>query len=93
MVSSDTCIFDWVSPDRSYALKLERDPRHLIEVCANQAGHFETGGILLGHYTSDGHVAVVTEATPPPSDSRRGSAWFQRGVSGLRRLLERVNAG
>ncbi len=52
-----------------------------------EANSSETGGILIGHYVEDGSVAIVREATRPPSDSRRGRSWFVRGVDGLSDLL------
>lgn len=57
-------------------------------LCASSA-HLETGGILLGYYADDGAVAVVEEATGPPSDSGRGGSWFRRGFAGLREELAR----
>jgi integrative and conjugative element protein (TIGR02256 family) len=52
-----------------------------------EAGLSETGGILIGRYSDDLACAIVREATPPPADSRRGYAWFVRGVHGLRDML------
>jgi hypothetical protein len=34
-------------------------------------------------------MAIVYEVTPPPTDSRRGRTWFNRGVAGLRDMLAR----
>lgn len=47
----------------------------------------ETGGILVGHYSQDQLHAIVTKITGPPKDSLSGSHWFQRGVHGLKNLL------
>jgi integrative and conjugative element protein (TIGR02256 family) len=47
----------------------------------------EAGGILIGYYTTDRRTAVITEASLPPPDSRRGATWFDRGILGLRQLL------
>jgi hypothetical protein len=44
---------------------------------------------LIGRYSDDLSVAIVNEATAPPSDSRRGRSWFVRGVNGLRDMLGR----
>jgi len=49
----------------------------------------ETGGIIVGHYSSDLANALVTEATPPPPDSEQGYAYFVRGASGLPELLQK----
>ncbi len=55
----------------------------LIEKEALASANKETGGILIGRYENDGSVAVVTAATERPADSSSGTAWFQRGISGL----------
>ena len=51
------------------------------------AGSVETGGILVGRYSDDLALAIVREATPPPTDSKRGRSGFVRGVSGLSEML------
>lgn len=43
----------------------------------------EGGASLYGHYSEDGHVAVVEGIAPRPRDARRGRFHFQRGVMGL----------
>lgn len=53
------------------------------------AGGKETGGILIGRYDSSGDVAIVSEATSRPRDSKSGWSWFQRGASGLKDLLRK----
>ena len=55
----------------------------------HDAGTSETGGILIGSYSDDLSVAFVREATPPPSDSRRGPSWFVRGFGDLRNVLSK----
>lgn len=56
-------------------------------LCAESA-NLETGGILIGHYTRTHHTAVITRLIGPPSDSRKESASFFRGTTGLGNLLE-----
>jgi len=48
----------------------------------------ETGGVLIGSYSPALTVAIVARATAPPSDSRAGANWFERGTAGMDRLLE-----
>ena len=73
--------------DGAYGLRIQASVlRELNRMCLD-AGSAETGGILVGRYSLDLMVAVVREATPPPSDSRRGRTWFNRGVAGLREML------
>ena len=50
----------------------------------------ETGGILIGRYSTDLSLATVLRATGEPSDSRSGSTWFTRGISGLDEMLSRA---
>lgn len=47
----------------------------------------ETGGILIGKYSPDHSVAIVTKLTGPPKDSKSGRTWFHRGILGLPKLL------
>jgi len=61
----------------------------ILELC-KRAQNQETGGILVGAYNENFSVAVATRATEPPSDSRAGNAWFRRGISGLKYLLDRL---
>jgi len=63
--------------------------KNVLDLC-RRSNHEETGGILLGAYNADLSVAIVTQATEPPNDSKAGNSWFQRGVSGLKSLLERL---
>lgn len=78
---------DWITPCRGYALRVTAASRQQIDRECGRSGAIETGGILVGHYTADESMAVVTEALPPPKDSARGRSWFHRGVAGLRGLL------
>lgn len=78
---------DWITPCQGYALRVTAASREQIDRECVRSGVIETGGILVGHYTSDEARAVVTEALPPPKDSACGRSWFHRGVVGLRRLL------
>jgi integrative and conjugative element protein (TIGR02256 family) len=73
--------------DGSYGLRIERIAMRELDRMCRDTGDTETGGILVGVYSPDRAVAIVREATAPPSDSRRGHSWFKRGVEGLRELL------
>lgn len=80
---------EWSTTGSEYRMLLTRAVWNAIcRHCGKNEG-LETGGILMGYYTDDQRTAVVTEATPPPSDSKSGGTWFQRGVAGLQRLLRR----
>lgn len=60
--------------------------RSMVSLC-EQANDLETGGILVGHYSSDGTVAHVEEALGPPNGSRSTSAGFARSCVGLTEVL------
>src|SRR5208283_3659858 len=70
-----------------FVVDLQAPALSALDRLCREAGSVETGGILIGRYSDDLAVAIVCEATPPPSDSRRGRSWFVRGVSGLRDML------
>ena len=78
---------DYVTPCRGYALSVTAATWKQIDHECGRSGSVETGGILVGHYTTDESTAIVTEALPPPRDSARGRSGFHRGIVGLRGLL------
>jgi len=49
----------------------------------------ETGGVLIGRYSTLLDRALVDEATPPPRDSTHATTTFARGFAGLREVLRR----
>lgn len=60
----------------------------LREICRN-AGRRETGGVLVGSYSKDLRVALISEVVGPAADSVGGRYTFSRGVKGLgARLLQ-----
>ncbi|QSB10108.1 Mov34/MPN/PAD-1 family protein [Lysinibacillus fusiformis] len=59
----------------------------IYELCEDSFPN-ETGGILIGHYSSDLKRARVTIATGAPSDSKCGKSWFYRGTNGLQNILD-----
>jgi integrative and conjugative element protein (TIGR02256 family) len=75
------------TPDGAYGLRIEAGAFGELDRICREAGLVETGGILVGCYSHDLTMAIVHEVTPPPSDSRRGHTWFNRGVAGLRDML------
>lgn len=76
--------------DGRFGLAVEAGPLSRILTLCRRAGGTETGGILLGRYSTALDCAIVTSASSAPPDSRSGRTWFQRGVRGLQRLLDRV---
>jgi len=73
--------------DGTFAVELQATVLGALNRYCRDAGSVETGGILIGRYSDDLALAIVSEATPPPMDSKRGRSWFVRGMSGLREML------
>ncbi|QSX23902.1 Mov34/MPN/PAD-1 family protein [Priestia megaterium] len=48
----------------------------------------ETGGILIGYYTDECNLAVITKIIKAPSDSKSGPTWFYRGTYGIKQKLD-----
>lgn len=63
--------------------------QEMVDHCRS-AGVNETGGILLGSYRETQDLAVLTQAAPPPRDSRTSRASFERGTRGVRSWLRRL---
>lgn len=59
---------------------------NIVEKC-QMASPKETGGILIGNYSSNLKVAYITEAIKHTDDSSAGRSWFKRGTKGLKKLL------
>lgn len=78
---------DWITPCRGYSLQVTAESWQQIDRECGRSGEIETGGILVGYYTTDRATAVVREALQPPTDSAHGRSWFHRGIAGLRALL------
>lgn len=49
----------------------------------------ETGGVLIGRYSSSLRMAYINELSSAPLDSKSGFCWFVRGVKGLGEYLKR----
>lgn len=80
----------FVTADRRLGVVLDDEVRaRLIEHCV-RASQKETGGILIGRYSSLHDQAIVTEVTGPPKDSIRRRFSFVRGLVGVQRRLDRV---
>lgn len=60
---------------------------HLREL-RRQALPNETGGILLGYHDFTQNLLVIVDAVPAPADSKGTPTSFDRGVVGLREVVE-----
>jgi integrative and conjugative element protein (TIGR02256 family) len=75
------------SSDSRFGIRLSSaHTAFLLDECAAAAAN-ETGGILIGRYTDNHTMAVVSEVTRAPTDSTRGPRWFDRGIAGLSQKL------
>ena len=76
------------SEDHRFGLQIaKKTMSYILKMCAVSKA-YETGGILVGFYTTAHDCAVVTAASKAPSDSQSGRTRFMRGVRGLQRWLE-----
>ncbi len=76
------------SAGRTYGCRVTRRVLATIAQWAVDACPSETGGILIGHYSTDRRCARVTQALPAPVDSGSGPTWFHRGTDGLQQQLQ-----
>jgi len=73
----------FIAADSSVAIDVEHPALWaMLDLCAS-AGRLETGGILLGRYSTYGDRVVVSKIVGPPPDSKHHCFGFVRGVSGL----------
>jgi integrative and conjugative element protein (TIGR02256 family) len=75
------------SSDRRFGLRLSHSVLQELTRYSVESGSLETGGVLIGHYSSNLDCAVIDEITGPPEDSIRRHSWFVRGIQGLVELL------
>jgi integrative and conjugative element protein (TIGR02256 family) len=75
------------SENNQYNFLLSKDCLNKILKYIKKAERHETGGILIGAYSEDHSMAMLKKITGPPSDSKHGFTWFERGLKGLQKLL------
>ena len=73
-----------------YAVELNFQIVERLQQLASSKYPRETGGILVGHYSSDLRCAFVTDISLAPSDSRSTPMTFYRGVKGLGKWLKHL---
>lgn len=70
--------------DKRFALKFsETIAENILKYC-REAYPNETGGTIAGRYSDDRALAVVTQISGPPFDSKSGRTWFVSGIQGLK---------
>jgi hypothetical protein len=80
----------FASNDGTFQLELPSEVARYIRLQSTLAKANETGGILIGRYSANLSLAIVSRATAPPADSRAGATWFERGTTGIEKLLTEV---
>lgn len=60
-----------------------------IKIECIKAKNNETGGILIGYYSEDQNVAIISRVTGPPKDSKHGKFFFRRGINGLMSIINK----
>ena len=77
----------YTSPDGRYSMEISAHLVRKLEFLCQEGRDCETGGILVGYYTSRRDLAIVTDVLAAPQDSIGYRSRFQRGVKGLAALL------
>jgi len=77
------------SLDKKFTVKISEDCIDSILSYIRIAGRYETGGILMGQYSTNLDIATIKNITGPPSDSKGGRTWFKRGIKGLKMIIDR----
>ncbi|MDY4784375.1 Mov34/MPN/PAD-1 family protein [Pygmaiobacter massiliensis] len=72
--------------ERMYVSIPSSELNRMYQYCSN-SNPYETGGILIGYYSSSCDTAVVTEVTGQPSNSKQTFTRFFRSSTNLVPLL------
>lgn len=79
---------EFQSADKQFGIRISDDNLLRLKRLCVQYTPVETGGILIGHYSSDLHWAEIDEITGPPQDSIHRAMSFVRGN---RCMLSKLN--
>lgn len=82
--------YNYRSSNRKYGLTFDTKQLDKILKFAEAAIPNETGGILVGQYSSSLDTAILFNLSGPPVDSKAGRTWFHRGFKGLSSWLKRI---
>ena len=81
---------EYISKDGKFGVRISQTCLdEMIHFCKNSAGK-ETGGILVGYYTTDQKWAVIKTVQGPTKDSMAEHTSFFRGIQGLNLLLSKL---
>jgi len=80
---------DFWTEDKKIGIKISKYIiQNLFSKC-RKSKDIETGGILLGYYCMNYTCAIIEEITDSPEDSKKGRAYFIRGVKGLQKIIDK----
>ena len=85
-VSDNTVVVSTL--DGRYSIEITKDLLNDVAKTIKHSGLNETGGVIVGYYSTDQHTAIVTSFEPPPKDSKASRFSFQRGTKGLLKRLQ-----
>lgn len=78
----------YFTDDNLYRVVISKDAYELMREYCISSNLNETGGILIGNYSSDQKTANILKITPPPLTSRKTRYSFKRGTKGLKDILD-----
>lgn len=70
-----------------YTVMLSGEAYEKMIFFSHKANPCETGGILVGNYSSDQTTASITQITSPPKESKHHKFSFYRSSTGLMQFL------
>ena len=74
--------------EQLYGVKLDAMVyEQMLNYCAI-SNPYETGGILIGSYSSNQVIANILQITPPTKNSKHSKSTFYRGAVGLKKILD-----
>lgn len=79
----------FISSDTTAVIYLKSVAYKRVTMFDIDSKNVETGGILIGRYSSSLNDVYINEMMGAPSDSNAGFSWFVRGIKGLGEYLKK----
>lgn len=71
-----------------YTVSLSREAYEQMICYSDKANPYETGGVLIGNYSTNQTTANILQITPPPRYSTHQKYSFHRSSTGLKKNLD-----
>ena len=71
-----------------YTVNLSREAYEQMICYSDKANPYETGGVLIGNYSTNQTTANILQITPPPRYSTHQKYGFHRSSTGLKKFLD-----